>query len=135
VLGVVLIVYFAGGTFVQWFPLRASLRPIGISSSSRKIGDYFWHITLPCLRWWSADFAVITILVKNSVLEEIRKQYVLLPARKAWREGRGAVGGMFSQRHDSDHDGISRGVCPVRSSAARCSSRRCFPSTDWDCFL
>src|SRR5262245_37382263 len=69
VLGVVLLVYFAGGTFVQWFPLR------GITSSNweeltffGKIADYFWHITLPVIAMVVGSFAVITIMTKNSVL-------------------------------------------------------------------
>jgi len=83
VLGVVLLVYFGGGTFVQWFPLR------GIVSSNwheldllHKITDYFWHITLPIAAMVIGGFAVITIFTKNSVLEEIRKQYVLTARAK-----------------------------------------------------
>jgi microcin C transport system permease protein len=83
VLGVVLLVYFAGGTFVQWFPLR------GIVSTNwdqlsvmGKITDYLWHITLPVFAMVIGGFAVITILTKNSVLEEIRKQYVLTARAK-----------------------------------------------------
>jgi microcin C transport system permease protein len=89
VLGVVLIVFFAGGTFVQWFPLR------GITSTNwdqlsllGKVADYFWHITLPVLAMVAGGFAVITILVKNSVLEEIRKQYVLTARAKGVAEGK-----------------------------------------------
>jgi microcin C transport system permease protein len=83
VLGVVLLVYFAGGTFVQWFPLR------GITSTNwaelgffAKIGDYLWHITLPVTAMVLGGFAVTTILTKNSVLEEIRKHYVLTARAK-----------------------------------------------------
>jgi microcin C transport system permease protein len=83
VLGVVLLVYFGGGTFLQWFPLR------GIVSSNwhelsllHKITDYFWHITLPITAMVIGGFAVITILTKNSVLEEIRKQYVMTARAK-----------------------------------------------------
>ena len=83
VLGVVLLVYFAGGSFVQWFPLR------GIVSANwhelslwHKITDYFWHITLPITAMVIGGFAVITILTKNSVLEEIRKQYVMTARAK-----------------------------------------------------
>ena len=83
VLGVVLLVYFAGGTFLQWFPLR------GIVSTNwheygilHKIVDYLWHITLPVTAMVVGGFAVITILVKNSVLEEIRKQYVMTARAK-----------------------------------------------------
>src|SRR5687767_2813804 len=75
VLGVVLLVYFAGGTFVQWFPLRGitSLNWADLSFS-QKILDYLWHIALPVTAMTIGGFAVITILTKNSVLEEIRKQ-------------------------------------------------------------
>jgi len=87
VLGVVLLVYFAGGTFVQWFPLR------GITSTNwadlswfAKITDYFWHIALPVTAMVLGGFAVITILTKNSVLEEIRKHYVLTARAKGVAE-------------------------------------------------
>ncbi len=87
VLGVVLLVYFAGGTFAQWFPLR------GIVSSNwheldlfHKITDYLWHITLPVTALVIGGFAVITILTKNSVLEEIRKQYVMTARAKGVEE-------------------------------------------------
>ena len=83
VLGVVLLVYFAGGSFLQWFPLR------GIVSSNwheldlfHKVTDYLWHITLPVAAMVIGGFAVITILTKNSVLEEIRKQYVMTARAK-----------------------------------------------------
>ena len=83
VMGVVLLVFFAGGSFFQWFPLR------GITSLNwhelslfGKIRDYFWHIALPVTAMTLGSFAVITILTKNSVLEEIRKQYVLTARAK-----------------------------------------------------
>jgi microcin C transport system permease protein len=83
VMGVVLLVFLAGGSFVQWFPLRGitsinwqELSPPG------KILDYFWHITLPVTAMVLGGFAVITILTKNSVLEEIRKHYVLTARAK-----------------------------------------------------
>src|SRR5688572_23410881 len=83
VLGVVLLVYFAGGTFVQWFPLRGitSLNWADLSFS-QKILDYLWHIALPVTAMTIGGFAVITILTKNSVLEEIRKQYVMTARAK-----------------------------------------------------
>src|SRR5229473_5461046 len=83
VLGVVLLVYFAGGTFVQWFPLRNIVSTNWDSLSiAGKIVDYFWHITLPVAAMVVGGFAVITILTKNSVLEEIRKHYVLTARAK-----------------------------------------------------
>jgi microcin C transport system permease protein len=89
VLGVVLLVCFAGGSIVQWFPLR------GLTSTSweqlglwGKVVDYFWHITLPVVAMVVGGFAVITILVKNAVLEEIRKQYVLTARAKGVAENK-----------------------------------------------
>ena len=89
VLGVVLLVYFAGGSFVQWFPLR------GLTSTNwdqlslwGKVADYLWHITLPVVAMVVGGFAVITILVKNAVLEEIRKQYVLTARAKGVAENK-----------------------------------------------
>ena len=83
VLGVVLLVYFAGGTFVQWFPLRSITSTNWAELGTlAKITDYFWHITLPVTAMVLGGFAVITILTKNSVLEEIRKQYVLTARAK-----------------------------------------------------
>ncbi|MGZ5259198.1 MAG: ABC transporter permease subunit, partial [Burkholderiales bacterium] len=83
VMGVVLLVLFAGGTFVQWFPLR-NLTSLNWNELSvfGKITDYLWHITLPVASMVLGGFAVITILTKNSVLEEIRKQYVLTARAK-----------------------------------------------------
>jgi microcin C transport system permease protein len=89
VLGVVLLVYFAGGTFVQWFPLRGLVSTNWAELSLwGKITDYFWHITLPVTALVIGEFAVITILVKNSVLEEIRKQYVLTARAKGVAENK-----------------------------------------------
>jgi len=87
VLGVVLMVYFAGGTFLQWFPLRNIISTNWEELSLLgKIGDYFWHITLPVTAMVLGGFAVITILTKNAVLEEVRKQYVLTARAKGVAE-------------------------------------------------
>jgi len=87
VLGVVLLVFLAGGTFVQWFPLR-SLTSANWNDLSLfgKITDYFWHIALPVAAMTVGGFAVITTLTKNSVLEEIRKQYVMTARAKGVEE-------------------------------------------------
>src|SRR5207249_8108051 len=83
VLGVLLLVYFAGGAFLQWFPLRGlTSSNWGDLSVGGKILDYLWHITLPVTALVIGSFAVITVLTKNSVLEEIRKQYVLTARAK-----------------------------------------------------
>ena len=79
VLGVLLIVLFAGGAFYEWFPLR------GLTSDNwselswpARIADYFWHLTLPLLCLVVGSFAVVTMLTKNTFVEEMRKQYVLV---------------------------------------------------------
>ena len=79
VLGVLLIVVFAGGAFYEWFPLR------GLTSDNwaelawpARIADYFWHLTLPLVCLVVGSFAVVTILTKNTFVEELRKQYVLV---------------------------------------------------------
>jgi microcin C transport system permease protein len=83
VLGVLLIVLFAGGTFFDWFPLR------GLVSDDwqdmgwlARIGDYFWHLTLPLTCLVVGSFAVLTMLTKNTFVEEMRKQYVLVARAK-----------------------------------------------------
>ncbi|HVL74889.1 MAG TPA: ABC transporter permease subunit [Noviherbaspirillum sp.] len=87
VLGVFLLVMFAGGTFVQWFPLR------GLTSDNweeltlmGKVLDYLWHVTLPVIASVAGSFAVMTMLTKNTFLEEIRKQYVLTARAKGLSE-------------------------------------------------
>jgi microcin C transport system permease protein len=87
VMGVALLVFFAGGSFFQWFPLRG-LTSIGWEQMSTlgKVTDYLWHIALPVTAMVLGGFAVITVLTKNSVLEEIRKQYVLTARAKGVAE-------------------------------------------------
>jgi microcin C transport system permease protein len=87
VMGVLLLVLFSGGAFAQWFPLR------GLTSGNfdqlslmGKAMDYLWHIVLPVTAMVLGSFAVITIMTKNSVLEEIHKQYVLTARAKGVSE-------------------------------------------------
>ena len=84
---ILLIVLFAGGSYFDWFPLR------GLTSSNfdelslaGKIGDYFWHITLPVVASVISSFATLTMLTKNSFLDEINKQYVLTARAKGLTE-------------------------------------------------
>lgn len=86
-LAVFLIVFLAGGTYFQIFPLR------GLTSDNfealsliGKIKDYFWHITLPVLCIVIGGFATLTMLTKNSFLDEISKQYVLTARAKGLDE-------------------------------------------------
>ncbi len=87
VMGVVLLVFFAGGSFFQWFPLRG-LTSTGWEqlSIAGRVVDYFWHVAMPVTAMVLGGFAIITILTKNSVLEEIRKQYVLTARAKGLDE-------------------------------------------------
>ncbi|MFO1267051.1 MAG: ABC transporter permease subunit [Rubrivivax sp.] len=83
VLGLLLIVLFAGGSFWDWFPLR------GLTSDNweelswpARIRDYFWHLALPLTCLVIGSFATITMLTRNTFIEEVRKQYVLVARAK-----------------------------------------------------
>ena len=87
VLGVFLIVLFAGGTFLDWFPLRGLVSDNWAELSwPARIADYFWHLTLPLICITIGNFAVLTMLTKNTFVEEIRKQYVLVARAKGLAE-------------------------------------------------
>ena len=87
VLGVVLLVIFGGQ--LQWFPLRGLTSPNWAQLAwGGRITDYLWHITLPVTASVLGSFAVIAMLTKNSLLEEIRKQYVLTARAKGLSERR-----------------------------------------------
>ncbi|MGA1268780.1 MAG: ABC transporter permease subunit, partial [Gemmobacter sp.] len=80
---ILLLVLFAGGSYWQVFPLR------GLTSDNfdelsifGKVADYFWHITLPVLASTISAFATLTLLTKNSFLDEIRKHYVMTARAK-----------------------------------------------------
>ena len=93
---VFLIVFFAGGNYLQWFPLH------GLTSDNfeelsffGKIKDYFWHITLPVLTIVIGGFASLTMLTKNSFLDEINKPYVLTARAKGLSENQVLYGHVF----------------------------------------
>nr|WP_315597897.1 microcin C ABC transporter permease YejB [uncultured Cupriavidus sp.] len=89
VLGVLLLVLFGGGTFVQWFPLRGLTSDDWEQMSMMgKVMDYLWHLVLPITASVVGSFAVVTMLTKNAFLEEIRKQYVLTARAKGLSERR-----------------------------------------------
>ena len=84
---ILLIVVFAGGRYLDWFPLRGLVSPnFDDLSLLGKIADYFWHMTLPVLSMVIGGFAGLTMLTKNSFLEEINKQYVITARAKGLRE-------------------------------------------------
>jgi microcin C transport system permease protein len=93
---ILLVVLFAGGSYVSWFPLRGLTSP-GWENFSLlgKIGDYFWHLALPLTALVIGSFASLTMLTKNSFLEEINKQYVLTARAKGLSEQRVLYGHIF----------------------------------------
>ena len=93
---ILLIILFAGGSFFDIFPLR------GLTSDGwaqfpwyQKILDYFWHLTLPLISMALGAFATMTLLTKNSFLDEIRKQYVLTARAKGCSETQVLYGHIF----------------------------------------
>ncbi|MFB9222573.1 microcin C ABC transporter permease YejB [Paracoccus cavernae] len=94
--GVLLMVLFAGGSYWKIFPLRG-LTSDNFSDLSLvgKIGDYLWHITLPVVATTISSFATLTLLTKNSFLDEINKQYVMTARAKGLPERRVLYGHVF----------------------------------------
>lgn len=91
-----LVVLFAGGTSLNWFPVRGlvsenfeQLTTVG------KIADYFWHLVLPVSSLVIGGFATLTILTKNSFLNEITRQYVVTARAKGLSERRVLYGHVF----------------------------------------
>ncbi len=88
---ILLIVLFAGGRYFDWFPLRGLVSDNWSELNTfAKVIDYFWHMALPVLSMVIGGFAGLTMLTKNSFLEEINKQYVVtcVPQRHADRHRR-----------------------------------------------
>jgi microcin C transport system permease protein len=93
---ILLIVLFSGGVYLDWFPLR------GLTSDNfadlswwGKILDYFWHLTLPVAAMVIGGFATLTMLTKNSFLDQINQQYVVTARSKGLSEGRVLYGHVF----------------------------------------
>lgn len=86
---ILLVVLFAGGSFVQWFPLRGLYSPESEHWSwPARVVDYLWHIVLPTIALVAGGFASLTMLTKNCFLDEIRKQYVVTARAKGATEAR-----------------------------------------------
>jgi microcin C transport system permease protein len=86
---ILLIVLFSGGSYFSWFPLR------GLVSDNfstmpwwQQLHDYFWHLVLPITAILIGSFASLTMLTKNSFLDEINKQYVITARSKGITERR-----------------------------------------------
>lgn len=89
IFAVLLIVFFAGGSYFQWFPLQGLVSDNFQSLSwLDKIKDYFWHMTLPLIAMVIGGFAGLTYLTKYSFMEELSKQYVLAARSKGLTESR-----------------------------------------------
>ena len=96
VFAVLLIVFFAGGSYFQWFPLQGLVSEnFSELSILGKIKDYFWHMTLPLLAMVIGGFAGLTYLTKYSFMEELNKQYVLAARSKGLTESRVLYGHVF----------------------------------------
>lgn len=93
---ILLIVVFAGGRYLDWFPLRGLVSDNWeLLSWPERIVDYFWHLTLPVTAMVIGGFASLTMLTKNSFLEEINKQYVITARAKGLSEHRVLYGHVF----------------------------------------
>ena len=91
-----LIVVFAGGSTLNWFPVRGLVSEnFEQLSTLGKIADYFWHLVLPVSALVIGGFATLTILTKNSFLNEITRQYVVTARAKGLSERRVLYGHVF----------------------------------------
>lgn len=93
---IILLVFFAGGSYYQIFPLR------GLTSDNwnelnliERIIDYIWHIALPVLASTIGSFATLTLLTKNSFVDEIKKQYVTTAKAKGLSDNNVLYGHVF----------------------------------------
>lgn len=93
---ILLIVVFAGGSYLSWFPLQ------GLTSADadtfpwwRQVLDYFWHLVLPTVALIVGSFAGLTLLTKNSFLDQINQQYVITARAKGLTERRVLYGHVF----------------------------------------
>ena len=95
-LALALIVLFAGGSYLQWFPLRGLSSPAAANWPFwRQVIDYFWHLSLPLTALTIGGFATLTLLTKNSFLDEISKQYVITARAMGLSEKRVLYGHVF----------------------------------------
>ncbi len=93
---VVLVILFAGGSYWQIFPLRGLVSDnFSELSLIGKVADYFWHLALPMLAMGIGSFTVLSLLTKNSFMDEIRKQYVITARAKGLPERKILYGHVF----------------------------------------
>ncbi len=93
---ILLIVLFAGGSYLDWFPLKGLVSDDWSDLAwPAKIADYFWHLALPLTALLVGSFASLTMLTKNSFLEQINQQYVVTARAKGLTERRVLYGHVF----------------------------------------
>jgi microcin C transport system permease protein len=93
---VFLLVVFAGGSYLDWFPLRGlTSENWSELSLTGKVLDYLWHITLPVVAMVIGGFATLTMLTKNTFLDQLQQQYVLTAKAKGLTERRVLYGHVF----------------------------------------
>jgi microcin C transport system permease protein len=93
---ILLLVLFAGGSYWKIFPLRGLTSPGWEEMSMMgKILDYLWHITLPVVASTISSFATLTLLTKNSFLDEVKKHYVMTARAKGLSERQVLYGHVF----------------------------------------
>jgi microcin C transport system permease protein len=93
---ILLIVLFAGGRYLDWFPLRGLVSDNWNELGTwQKMVDYLWHMTLPVLSMVIGGFAGLTMLTKNSFLDQIHQQYVVTARAKGLSERRVLYGHVF----------------------------------------
>ncbi len=99
---VLLLVVFAGGSYFDWFPLRGlqseeylDLSLLGCATSPACVADYLWHLVLPITAMVIGGFATLTMLTKNSFLDQINQQYVVTARSKGLSEQRVLYGHVF----------------------------------------
>ncbi|MDC1311631.1 microcin C ABC transporter permease YejB [Burkholderiales bacterium] len=99
---VFMMVIFAGGSYLDWFPLRGlqseeylSISAFECAASLSCVKDYFWHLALPILSMVIGGFAGLTMLTKNSFIDQIHQQYVLTARAKGLTEKRVLYGHVF----------------------------------------
>lgn len=96
VFAILFIVFFAGGSYFQWFPLQGLVSENFTQLSFwGKVKDYAWHVTLPLIAMTLGGFAGLTYLTKYSFMEELSKQYVLAARAKGLTENRVLYGHVF----------------------------------------
>ena len=93
---ILLIILFAGGSYLSWFPLRGLVSDnISTLPWWQQILDYFWHLVLPITAILIGSFASLTMLTKNSFLDEINRQYVITARAKGIAERRVLYGHVY----------------------------------------